>query len=81
MVLFSSEVKSRRNGPWGITRLSPEKMPNASTAAVTVTARPQPVLRPTYRFDRLITPPSNMPVTTARGVSCGTLGLYTRWSQ
>ncbi len=81
IVLFSSDVKSRLNGPNGTARLRPEKMPKASTAAVTVTASPQPVLRPTYRFDRLITPPSNMPVTTARGVSCGTCGLYTCCSQ
>ena len=38
--------------------------------AVMVTPRPQPVLRPTYRFDTDISPPISIPVTTARGVSC-----------
>jgi hypothetical protein len=43
---------------------------NAMMQAVIVTPRPQPVLRPTYRFEIDITPPITIPVTTARGDSC-----------
>jgi hypothetical protein len=41
---------------------------------VIVTPSPQPVLRPTYRFETDISPPISIPVTTARGVS------WTAWS-
>ena len=37
-----------------------------------VTPSPQPVLNPTYRFESAMTPPSNIPVSTARTVSWGT---------
>ena len=46
--------------------------PERQDAAVMVTPSPQPVLNPTYRFERAITPPSNIPVTIARKVSWGT---------
>lgn len=36
---------------------------------VTVTPSPQPVFRPTYRFEIDITPPISIPKITARGVS------------
>jgi hypothetical protein len=39
------------------------------TQAVIATPRPQPVLRPTKRFDRLITAPSKHPIRTALVVS------------
>ena len=37
--------------------------------AVIVTPRPQPVFKPTYRFETDITPPISMPVTIDRTLS------------
>ena len=52
------------------TAARPLNTPKAMMQAVSVTPRDQPVLKNTYRFDKHITAPTSMPLTTARTVSC-----------
>ncbi len=69
--LFSSAVSGVRVSRSAANR---RKSANARMAAVMVTPIDQPVLKKTYRFDRHITAPMAMPVSTARTVSWGVFG-------
>ena len=69
MALFSRMLKPGNH--FGNMRCSPAKIAYARIDEVIATPMLQPALSPMYTFESDITPPSSIPITSARIVSWG----------
>src|SRR6185295_5591612 len=70
--------RMKRNSAIGALRnlLSAEPSANDRMHDVIATPRPQPVFKPTYKFEPAMNAPRKLPTTNDRSVNCGTSPRY-----